>query len=184
MEDINIISKARDLALQVHGKKITTTVGGLKRPQILHQQDVASLVWVSGGTDEEIVAAWLHDCIEDGDVTIEQIQDVFGDNISQIVQGLTDKEGLVTLGLPERKLKQAERLKSESSQVKRVKLADQISNINFLLMDPTNDMTSEEIANYIKGTFLLASVCKGISAVLDNLYESTYRKCVQKYNIT
>lgn len=57
---------------------------------IIHPQRVAAIVEKHGGTDEMIAAAWLHDTVEDTDVTPELIKETFGDEIASIVEGLTD----------------------------------------------------------------------------------------------
>jgi (p)ppGpp synthase/HD superfamily hydrolase len=43
-----------------------------------------------GGTDEMIMAAYLHDVVEDTAVSIDNIQDMFGPVVARIVDGLTD----------------------------------------------------------------------------------------------
>jgi len=57
---------------------------------IVHPQRVAAIVEKHGGTDEMVAAAWLHDTVEDTDVTLGLITKMFGDEIASIVEGLTD----------------------------------------------------------------------------------------------
>ena len=57
---------------------------------IVHPQRVAAIVEKHGGSDEMIAAAWLHDTVEDTDVTPDLITKMFGDNVADIVEGLTD----------------------------------------------------------------------------------------------
>lgn len=69
-------------------------VGQLRKysgdPYIVHPIRVADLVASYGGSDDMIAAAYLHDVVEDTDVDIDTIRDVFGDDIASIVCGLTD----------------------------------------------------------------------------------------------
>jgi (p)ppGpp synthase/HD superfamily hydrolase len=57
---------------------------------IVHPARVASIVTRHGGTDEMIAAAWLHDTVEDTDVSPDLILDMFGGKVADIVEGLTD----------------------------------------------------------------------------------------------
>ena len=59
-------------------------------PYIVHPVRVADIVDKFGGTDEMIMAAYLHDVVEDTGVSIEDILDMFGSVVAVIVDGLTD----------------------------------------------------------------------------------------------
>jgi (p)ppGpp synthase/HD superfamily hydrolase len=59
-------------------------------PYIVHPIRVADIVERFGGTDDMVSAAYLHDVVEDTDVSIEDISYMFGSAISIIVEGLTD----------------------------------------------------------------------------------------------
>lgn len=181
MNNIQLIPSARDWALREHAHIIITTVSGLKRPQILHLQEVANLVWSSGGSEEEIAAAWLHDIVEDTPVTLEEIANNFGESVAAIVDGLTDPPHFKAMHLSERKPKQAERLRAKGPSVKRVKIADQISNLHSLILDPIASMTPVECKYYFEGAKLIAQECMNISPLLDALLEDVYQKGREKY---
>ena len=95
---------------------------------IIHPGRVAAIVEKHGGTDEMIAAAWLHDTVEDTDVTPELITEMFGDDVAAIVEGLTD------VSLPEdgnrAKRKSIDRMHSAgaSTEAQFVKCADIIDN--------------------------------------------------------
>ena len=95
---------------------------------IIHPQRVAAIVEKHGGTDEMIAAAWLHDTVEDTDVTPELITEMFGDDVASIVEGLTD------VSLPSdgnrAKRKSIDRMHSASASTESqfVKCADIIDN--------------------------------------------------------
>jgi len=138
-------------------------------------------VWASGGTDDEIIAAWLHDSVEDTGVTLDEIEKNFGKEVRQIVAGLTDPPSFKVMPLQERKPKQAERLRSESKSVHRIKIADQTSNVKHLATDPINNMTPLECYHYIRGAKLLADECRGVSPMLDELFDRMYQKGIGRY---
>ncbi len=102
-----LVEKAKRFAKEAH--KNHTEKDELKTPYFFHLQRVARLVQLSGGTDEEIAAAWLHDTVEDTSVTLEDIKRGFGENVAEIVDGLTDLPGWENLPITERKTIQAER---------------------------------------------------------------------------
>ena len=95
---------------------------------IVHPQRVAAIVEKHGGTDEMIAAAWLHDTVEDTDVTPILITKMFGVDVADIVEGLTD------ISLPEdgnrAKRKSIDRMHSAnaSTEAQFVKCADIIDN--------------------------------------------------------
>ena len=95
---------------------------------IVHPQRVAAIVEKHGGTDEMIAAAWLHDTVEDTDVTPDLITKMFGNDVASIVEGLTD------VSLPSdgnrAKRKSIDRMHSASASTESqfVKCADIIDN--------------------------------------------------------
>jgi GTP diphosphokinase / guanosine-3',5'-bis(diphosphate) 3'-diphosphatase len=80
------IRKAFDIALEAHSSQRRKT----GEPYIFHPIAVAKIVAYEIGLDTtSIVAALLHDVVEDTDYTIEDIERLFGENVSRIVNGLT-----------------------------------------------------------------------------------------------
>lgn len=181
MSVTNIISKAQEFARSAHGSMIETTVGGVARPRTIHLQEVADLVWVVGGSDEEITAAWLHDCLEDTLTTIDSLEKEFGNTVAGIVNELTDSKEIKDLPILIRKQKQAEKIKERDKNICLIKLADQISNVRFLAIDPTNNMTFKECVDYVKGAKLIADVCRGQNILLDKLFDSVYARASKRY---
>ncbi len=179
----NSIVLAREFAREAHKSIILTTALGYKRSQIEHLQEVTDLVWASGGNDTEIVSAWLHDSVEDTSTTLEDIEKHFGKDVAEIVHGLTDSDEIKNLPTSERKARQAERVKKESQSVKRIKLADQISNVRFVTTDPKETWTFEGNRDYVIGAKSIADQCKGVSSILEELFENEYKKAVIFFKI-
>jgi guanosine-3',5'-bis(diphosphate) 3'-pyrophosphohydrolase len=157
MSKINIIYLAEEFARKAH---VTDDVGksihGVMRMRVVHLHEVADLVWASGGSDLEIAAAWLHDSVLDE---------------------------FENLPLAERKKRQAERVKSESDSVKRVKIADQTSNVRLVATEPFLDWPPENNPQYIAGAKLIVDQCKGVSPMLENLFYKEYKKGAEKYGL-
>lgn len=97
----------------------------------IHPLAVAEAVEKKGGTDDQIIAALLHDTVEDTDATIEEIQELFGTVVAELVDALTDKythEAYPKLNRAERKTLEADRLALISDEAKLIKLCDMIDN--------------------------------------------------------
>ncbi|MCD8293133.1 MAG: RelA/SpoT family protein [Prevotellaceae bacterium] len=127
-----IITKAFNFANQAHK--------GIKRrsgePYILHPIAVAKVVCNEIGLGStSICAALLHDVVEDTDYTVEDIENIFGAKIAQIVDGLTKIAGGI---FGERASAQAENFKkllltmSEDIRVILIKIADRLHNMRTL----------------------------------------------------
>ena len=129
---VEIITKAFNFANQAHK--------GIKRrsgePYIMHPIAVASIVCIEIGLGStSICAALLHDVVEDTDYTVEDIENIFGPKIAQIVDGLTKISGGI---FGDRASAQAENFKkllltmSNDIRVILIKIADRLHNMRTL----------------------------------------------------
>lgn len=66
-----------------------------KKPYFTHPEMVADIALVYGGTDEEIAIALLHDTVEDTNTTIEEIEEMYGKNVAEIVSEVTNDPELI-----------------------------------------------------------------------------------------
>lgn len=139
-----------------------------------HISEVASLVEEQGGTDEMIAAAWLHDVVEDTDVTLEQVGDWFGTAVRELVDGLTDPDEFASMPLERRKRAQAERIRHLSDDVKRIKLCDQLSNARRMLEKPPVDWAEDMQWTYIEGARAITLECRGLWPALDERFDAVY----------
>ncbi len=183
MNTNHFLTEVKTFAREKHAPIAFDTRSGHKKPQIEHIQEVADLVWISGGTDEEIAAAWLHDTVEDTGTTLEEIESKFGKEVAEMVHGLTDLPEMLPLSLLERKRAQAKRAKTESVGVRRVKLADQISNTRYVVTNPPASWSHERNRDYCIGAKCIADECRGLSSLLDELFEKEYQKAVQIFGL-
>ena len=87
---VDIITKAFNFAKQAH-KGVRRLSG---EPYIMHPIAVAQIACTEIGLGStSICAALLHDVVEDTDYTVEDIENMFGAKIAQIVDGLTKISG-------------------------------------------------------------------------------------------
>lgn len=110
---------------------------GTNVPYVSHLLAVAGLVMEYGGTEEQAIAALLHDAIEDqgGVSTGEEIRRRFGEEVCSIVEGCTDCE--VTPKPPWKPRKEAyvAQVRGAAVEVKLVSAADKLHNARTILAD-------------------------------------------------
>jgi (p)ppGpp synthase/HD superfamily hydrolase len=110
---------------------------GTRIPYVTHLLAVASIVGENGGTEDEVVAALLHDAPEDqgGEAILEEIRARFGDEVAQIVDGCTDTYEDPKPPWRERKERYLAHLAGASGSVRLVSSADKLHNARAVLSD-------------------------------------------------
>ncbi len=135
---VDIITKAFNFARQAH-KGVRRLSG---EPYIMHPIAVAQIACSEVGLGStSICAALLHDVVEDTDYTTEDLANIFGPKIAQIVDGLTKISGGI---FGEQASAQAENFKkllltmSEDIRVILIKICDRLHNMRTLASQPAN----------------------------------------------
>jgi GTP pyrophosphokinase len=127
-------SAALTYATELHAKQVRKGSGV---PYIAHLLGVASIALEYGATEDEAIAALLHDAIEDqgGATTREQIRHRFGDNVTAIVDGCTDADSTPKPPWRQRKEAYIAHIPSASPSVLLVSAADKLYNAQSILKD-------------------------------------------------
>ena len=135
---VDLITKAFNFARQAH-KGVRRLSG---EPYIMHPIAVAQIACSEIGLGStSICSALLHDVVEDTDYTVEDIENIFGPKIAQIVDGLTKISGGI---FGEQASAQAENFKkllltmSDDIRVILIKIADRLHNMRTLDSQPAN----------------------------------------------
>ena len=135
---VDIITKAFNFARQAH-KGVRRLSG---EPYIMHPIAVAMIACREVGLGStSICAALLHDVVEDTDYTTEDIENIFGPKVAQIVDGLTKISGGI---FGEQASAQAENFKkllltmSDDIRVILIKICDRLHNMRTLESQPAN----------------------------------------------
>lgn len=135
---VDIINKAFNFARQAH-KGVRRLSG---EPYIMHPIAVARIaVEEMGLGSTSICAALLHDVVEDTDYTVEDMENIFGPKIAQIVDGLTKISGGI---FGDQASAQAENFKklllmmSDDIRVILIKICDRLHNMRTLQSQPAN----------------------------------------------
>ncbi|MEM9857008.1 MAG: bifunctional (p)ppGpp synthetase/guanosine-3',5'-bis(diphosphate) 3'-pyrophosphohydrolase [Bacteroidota bacterium] len=187
-DDSKFIRKAFNVALEAH--KGTRRKSG--EPYIFHPLAVAKIcVDEIGLGTTSIIAALLHDVVEDTDLTIRDIERDFGKKIARIIDGLTKISGVFEHGSSQ----QAENFRkmlltlSEDVRVILIKLADRLHNMRTLSSMPVNKqykISSETIFLYAPLAHRLGLY--GIKSELEDLYlryiePDMYAEIVRKIDV-
>lgn len=155
-EELDIVQKAFDFANEAH-KGVRRRSG---EPYIIHPIEVAKIVVNDIGLGyKSIVAALLHDVVEDTEYTTEDIRNLFGDKIASLVDGLTKiKTVLDNEDKAQTKSIQAENFKrilltlNDDVRVVLIKLADRLHNcrtIEFMPEHKRDKILSETMFIFI-----------------------------------
>ena len=115
--------------------------------------------------DKAITVAFLHDTIEDTDITYDDIYDEFGIDIAEAVEALTKDKTLET-----KKLQMEDsinKLLAQGYEIQMIKLADRITN----MQKPPESWDSEKIFNYHKEAKFILSCLKNSNAYLSKRLE-------------
>ncbi len=129
--DEDALNRAYVFAMKKHGAQLRTSGD----PYYSHPVEVAGILTKFKLDSVSIIAGLLHDTVEDTDTTVEEIRDLFGDQVAQIVDGLTK---LAKIEQKSANNKQAENFRklllamSEDIRVLLIKLADRLHNMRTL----------------------------------------------------
>jgi len=142
---VHDVLKAAHFAAEKHSGQ--RRKGATAEPYINHPLEVAELV--SGALAEPdtnlVIAALLHDTIEDAGVTKEELAQAFGADVAELVAELTDDKSLPRA---ERKRLQVVNAPKKSVRAAVVKIADKMSNLRGILSSPPTDWSVQRRREY------------------------------------
>jgi GTP diphosphokinase / guanosine-3',5'-bis(diphosphate) 3'-diphosphatase len=143
--------------------------GVLDIPYINHPIEVANLLTHTNSVNDIplLAAAVLHDTLEDTDTSYEELTDVFGAEISNIVLEVTDD---MSLSKERRKQIQVEKAASLSDSAKKIKIADKICNILDIIQTRYH-WSDRQKHEYINWSVQVVENCRGIDNNLDNEFD-------------
>ena len=123
--------------------------GATGEPYVNHLLEVAEMV--ANALDEPdphlVMAALLHDSVEDVGVTKQELIDTFGEDVANLVMEVTDDKSLPK---KERKRLQVANAPHKSVRAQVIKLADKISNLRAILASPPTDWSVERQREYFE----------------------------------
>lgn len=153
-----LIEKAKAFALLAHEGQFRK--GAAREPYHVHLAEVAALTAEFGGSDAAIATAWLHDTVEDCNISPAQIEDEFGPEVALMVAQLTDDK---TLEKAERKRMQVVHAPHKVPGAALVKLCDKISNVGALATSPPEDWDRARRLAYVDWAETVVRALPGLS---------------------
>ncbi|MGF6239748.1 guanosine-3',5'-bis(diphosphate) 3'-pyrophosphohydrolase [Paraburkholderia sp. GAS38] len=144
-------------------------------PYINHPIALANVLANEADVSDEVVliAAILHDTIEDTETTFEELQAIFGSEVSSIVLEVTDDKRLPK---QDRKRLQVEHAQNLSHAAKLVKLADKICNLRDISASPPADWSWERKREYYDWARSVVDGLRGAHSGLELLFDEAYER--------
>ena len=139
-------------------------------PYINHVIAVASALAEEGKvTDEELImAAILHDTVEDTETTCEEIAGQFGNKVASIVCEITDE-----MKLPKEVRKRLQEVNSPrwTPEAKQLRIADKICNVRDIAHNPPANWPLERKREYLLWTIRVVAGCRGVNTLLEKSFD-------------
>ncbi len=170
MNNLNKLIEAASYAARQHTGQIRK--GERAEPYINHPLEVASLIAGVGKVEDldVLIAAILHDTIEDTDSTAEELTVMFGERVTGFVLEVTDDKSLPKA---ERKRLQIEHSPHLSHEAKHIKLADKISNVTDITHSPPADWDLQRRLDYIQWAENVVQGLRGANEYLEKYFDET-----------
>ena len=139
-ESTGLLLKALRFSAEKHSDQRRKNVKA--SPYINHPIEVAEILWRLGEVRDPslLLAAILHDTIEDTDTTADEIRAEFGEEVMALMLEVTDDKSLPK---QKRKQLQVENAPHKTRKAKLLKLADKISNVREIVASPPKDWSLE-----------------------------------------
>jgi GTP diphosphokinase / guanosine-3',5'-bis(diphosphate) 3'-diphosphatase len=173
MESIQHVLDAARFAAEKHANQKRKGVTG--EPYINHLIEVAQLVSTAVPEPDIhlLMAALLHDSIEDVGVTAAELAERFGPDVSALVVEMTDDKSLPKA---ERKRLQIEHAPKLTVRAQTIKLADKISNLRSILSSPPADWDYERKRQYFEWGKRVVDALSAPNPVLKAEFERAYQR--------
>ena len=129
--DMDVIQKAYEFADRKHEKQLRKS----GEPYIIHPLAVAEIVAEIGLDTDAIVAALLHDCLEDTDASYEEISRLFGETVAELVEGVTKLTRVQYSTMEEQQMENLRKMfmaMSKDIRVILIKISDRLHNTRTL----------------------------------------------------
>ena len=142
-------------------------------PYINHPIAVAHILLNEAGISDDVVliAALLHDTVEDTETTFEEIEQLFGKSVREIVAEVTDDKSLPK---SVRKQQQIDHAAGLSDRARLVKLADKTANLRDIAISPPDEWSTARIDDYVEWGKAVVDQIRGTHPKLESLFDQAY----------
>lgn len=171
LADVALILKALDFAAVKHRDQRRKDAQA--SPYINHPIALANVLVREGGLSDPVVlaAALLHDTLEDTQTTASELRAAFGDEITRVVEEVTDDKRLLKA---ERKRLQIEHAATISREARLVKLADKICNVRDMATHPPAKWDLARRREYFEWAKAVVDRMRGVHPGLERRFDEAY----------
>ena len=152
-----------------------------KTPYINHPINVVNMLANEGEESDTnlLIAALLHDTLEDTKTKPEEIEKEFGPEVLLIIQEVTDNKMFPS---PLRKKLQVKNAHKKSISAKKIKIADKICNIRDIITIPPKYWTTKRKLEYVEWTEKVVNEVRGVNQNLEIIYDDLVRNIKEQLN--
>ena len=168
-EQVEAISRAYEFGAMAHEGQTRKT----GEPYITHPVAVAQSLAEMHLDSEAIMAAILHDTIEDTETSADELEEVFGPEVRDLVEEVTDDKSLLK---HERKQHQVDHSRHLSDRAKMIKLADKICNTRDVGHAPPADWSFERRLEYLSWSEAVVEGCRGVNERLERYFDEVLER--------
>ena len=168
--DVLRLTQALVFAANAHANQ--RRKGAAQEPYLNHLIEVLDLVAQStkGEDTDLLIAALLHDVVEDTGVTEKEVSDTFGLRVAEIIRDNSDD---MTLPKDERRRQRIAAMPRKSADARVVKTADVISNLRAIATSPPAGWGADRKLGYLEGCRQLIDAGRGANAALESVFDQT-----------
>jgi uncharacterized protein (UPF0147 family) len=168
--DLRRLTKALLFAAEAHRNQ--RRKGAAQEPYLNHLVEVLDLlVQATDGTDTDtLIAAILHDVVEDTAASYENVAKNFGERVAEIVRENSDD---MTLPKAERRRARIAGMPLKSREARLVKMADVISNLRAIAVSPPAGWPADRKFDYLEGCRQLIDAGRGTDAAIERTFDQT-----------
>jgi hypothetical protein len=167
--EVRRLTKALAFAAEAHRNQ--RRKGASQEPYINHLIEVVDLVAsVEGGDMDVLIAALLHDVLEDTGTGYNELAAAFGERVARIVQENSDD---MTLPKPERQRARLADIRKKSREARLVKFADIISNLRAIAFSPPAGWSNDWRLGYLNSCRNLVDAGRGSNADIERIFDDT-----------
>jgi len=176
--DLPKLLEAINFAAKKHSKQKRKSADGL--PYINHVLQVADLLANVGKVKDYdvLIAAVLHDTIEDTETSKQEITKLFGATVSKYVSEVTDNKNLPKAKRKELQIKHAPHI---SDGAKLIKLGDKISNISDVCENPPAGWSEKRRLEYVEWGENVINGLRGVNSNLEKRFDETVAEAKEKF---
>jgi guanosine-3',5'-bis(diphosphate) 3'-pyrophosphohydrolase len=173
IHDLHAILQAAHYAAEKHANQKRKGAAG--EPYINHLLEVAQLVFsaISESDPNLVIAALLHDTIEDAGVTKDELVQRFGSDVADLVMEVTDDKSLPKA---ERKRLQIQNAPKKSVRAQIIKLADNIANMRSILSSPPTHWDQERKKQYFEWSKRVVDALSHPNPILKGEFACTFQR--------